>query len=154
MMQVNIFKYVIFSILYKYCLTVYLMTSCSKGTVHTVRRHRCHFLVPPHRVIHRAHTSTARKSIKLLFCIQVRISIIKHARLDLFCVIKSSHAPSMQWAGSPTTGAPPAWPPPPLIGFRPPSGLGYWRPPLQPYPGQPGGPPPPQMGQGYWPPPL
>jgi hypothetical protein len=41
MIQVNIFKYVIFSILYKYCLTMYLTTSCSKGRLCTVRR-RCH----------------------------------------------------------------------------------------------------------------
>jgi hypothetical protein len=28
----------------------------------------------------------------------------------------------------------------------------FWVPPVQPYPGQPGGHPPPQIGQGYWPP--
>jgi hypothetical protein len=67
MIQVNIFKYAIFPILYKYCLTTYLTTSCSKGTLHTVCRRRCHFLVPPHRVIHRPHRSIARRSVKLLY---------------------------------------------------------------------------------------
>jgi hypothetical protein len=79
MMQVNIFKYAIFSILCKYCLTAYLTTSCSKGTLRTVHRCHRHFLVPPHRAIHRPHTSTNRRSIKLLFYIQARILIIKHA---------------------------------------------------------------------------
>jgi hypothetical protein len=79
MIQVNIFKYANFPILYKYCLTAYLMTSCSKGTLHTMRHCRHHFLIPPHRVIHRPHTSITRKSMKLLFCIEARISIIKHA---------------------------------------------------------------------------
>jgi hypothetical protein len=45
------------------------------------------------------------------------------------------------------------WPPPPPTGFWPPSVLGFWLPSMQSYPGQPGGHPPPQMGQGYWPPP-
>jgi hypothetical protein len=58
---------------YKYCLTVYLMTSCSKGTLHTVQWCRCCFLIPRHWAIHRPHMSTARSSIKLLFCIQARI---------------------------------------------------------------------------------
>jgi hypothetical protein len=48
MMQVNIFKYAIFPILYKYYLTTYLMTSCSKGTFHTVCCYHHHFLNPPH----------------------------------------------------------------------------------------------------------
>jgi hypothetical protein len=64
---------------------------------------------------------------------------------------QSSQAPSMQYVGSPVAGAPPTWPPPPLAGFWPPSGSGYFHPPLQPYLGQPRAPPPPQMGQGYWP---
>jgi hypothetical protein len=78
MIQVNIFKYANFPILYKYCLIPYLMTSCSKGTLCTVCHRHC-FLIPPHRAIHRPHTSTARRSMKLLFCIEARISIIKHA---------------------------------------------------------------------------
>jgi hypothetical protein len=72
MIQVNIFKYVIFSILYKYCLTMYLTTSCSKGRLCTVRR-RCHrFLVPPHRAIHLPHRSTAHRSVKLLYILYSR----------------------------------------------------------------------------------
>jgi hypothetical protein len=67
MIQVNIFKYKFFLILYKYCLTVYLTTSCSKGTLHMVRHRRRRFLVPPHRVIHRPHMLTPRSSVKLLY---------------------------------------------------------------------------------------
>jgi hypothetical protein len=52
MMQVNIFKYVIFLIVYKYYLTMYLTASCSKGTLCTVRHCRRRFLVPPLRAIH------------------------------------------------------------------------------------------------------
>jgi hypothetical protein len=48
---------------------------------------------------------------------------------------QSSQAPSMQWAGSPAAGAPPAWLAPPPTGFWLPSGPGYWRPPLESYPG-------------------
>jgi hypothetical protein len=64
---------------------------------------------------------------------------------------QNSYAPSMQWGGSPVGGPPPTWPPPPPTRFWPQLVQGYWRLPLQPYPGQPGDPPPPQMGQGYWP---
>jgi hypothetical protein len=67
MIQVNIFKYVIFPILYKYCLTAYLMTYCSKCILCMVCC-RCHcFPVPPHRAIHRPHRSTTRRSVKLLY---------------------------------------------------------------------------------------
>jgi hypothetical protein len=38
---------------------------------------------------------------------------------------QSSQALSMQWVGSPVAGAPLTWPPPPPIGFWPPSGPGY-----------------------------
>jgi hypothetical protein len=86
MIQVNIFNYAIFLILCKYCLTAYLMTSCSKDTLRTVHRRRRRFHIPPHRAIHRPQTSITHMSIKLLFCIQDRISISKHAWLDLFCV--------------------------------------------------------------------
>jgi hypothetical protein len=79
MMQINIFEYAIFLILYKYCLTMYLVTPWSKGTLCTVHHRRRHFLIPPHQAIHQPHTSTSRLSIKLLFCIQAGISIIKHA---------------------------------------------------------------------------
>jgi hypothetical protein len=57
---------------------------------------------------------------------------------------QSNQAPSMHWGGSPAASAPPTWPPPPLAGFWPPSGPGFWHSPLQQYPGQP---------RGYWPPP-
>jgi hypothetical protein len=155
MMQVNIFKYAIFKILYNYCLTEYLTISCSKGTLHTVRHRHHHVLVPPHWAIHPPHTSIPRRSIKLIFCIQPRISILNMHDLIFFMLqtSQSSQAPSMQRAGSPAAGAPTAWPSPPPTGFWPHSGPGYWRLPLQPYPSQPRGPPPPQTGQGYWPPP-
>jgi hypothetical protein len=55
---------------------------------------------------------------------------------------QTNQAPSMQWGGSPTAGAPPIWPPPLLVGFWLPSRPGFLRLPLQPYLGQPG---------GYWP---
>jgi hypothetical protein len=64
---------------------------------------------------------------------------------------QSSQALSMQWGGSHAVGAPPTWSSPPPAGFLSPSDPGYWRPPLQPYPGQPRGTLPPQTGQGYWP---
>jgi hypothetical protein len=67
MIQVNIFKYAIFPILYKCFLIVYLMTSCSKGTLCMMHCHCRHFIVPPHRVIHQPHRSIARKSVKLLY---------------------------------------------------------------------------------------
>jgi hypothetical protein len=64
---------------------------------------------------------------------------------------QSSQAPGLQWTGgSPTVGGSPIWPPPPPVGFWLPLGPGFWRLPLQPYAGQPGGHPPPQMGQDYW----
>jgi hypothetical protein len=63
---------------------------------------------------------------------------------------QSSQTPLMEWGGSLTADAPPTWPPPPPVGFWPPSDLGYWCLPIQPYPGQPRGTPPPQSGQGYW----
>jgi hypothetical protein len=67
---------------------------------------------------------------------------------------QSNQAPKLQWAGgSPAISAPPMWPPPPPARFWPPSGPGFWCLPLQPYPGQPGGHPPPQTSQGYWSPP-
>jgi hypothetical protein len=78
MIQVKYIQVCNFSILYKYFLITCLMTSCSKDTLHTVCHNRRHFLMPPHRAIHQPHTSTARRSMKLLFCIQVKISIIKH----------------------------------------------------------------------------
>jgi hypothetical protein len=49
----------------------------------------------------------------------------------------------MQWGGSPVVGAPPTLTPLRLAVFWLPSGPGYWRSPLQPYPGQPRGTPPP-----------
>jgi hypothetical protein len=59
---------------------------------------------------------------------------------SIFFVLQASHssqAPMLQWTGgSPAPGAPPTWLPPPL-------GPGFWRPPVQPYPGQPRGHPPP-----------
>jgi hypothetical protein len=55
---------------------------------------------------------------------------------------------------SPAVGEPPTWPPPPRVGFCPPTGPGLWCPLPQPYPGQPFGTPPPQTGQGYWPSPT
>jgi hypothetical protein len=66
----------------------------------------------------------------------------------------SSQAPRPQWTeGSPAFGVPPTWLPPPPVGFWLSLGPGFWRPPMQPYSGQPRGHPPPQMGQGYWSPP-
>jgi hypothetical protein len=56
----------------------------------------------------------------------------------------------MPWGGPPAAGAPPTWLPPHPVGFWPPSGAGFSRPPPQSYPGQPFGTLPPQTGQGYW----
>jgi hypothetical protein len=66
-------------------------------------------------------------------------------------ISQSSQAPSMSWGGSLAAGAPPMWPPSLPVGFWPPTGIGFWRPPPQPYPGHAFDTPPSQMGQGYWP---
>jgi hypothetical protein len=47
----------------------------------------------------------------------------------------------MPWGGSPISGVPPTWLPPPPAGFWPPTGPGLRHPPPQPYPGQPSGTP-------------
>jgi hypothetical protein len=67
MIHVNIFLYAIFPILYKHCLTAYLRTYCSKGTLHMVCHRHHRFLVPPHQMIHRPHRLIACRSVKLLY---------------------------------------------------------------------------------------
>jgi hypothetical protein len=68
-------------------------------------------------------------------------------------VIREQWGYAVMGGGSPTAGAPPMWLPQPRAGFWPHLGLGFWRPPPQPYPGQFSSTPP-QTGQGYWPLPI
>jgi hypothetical protein len=101
--DVEPFKYAIFSILYKYCLTAYLMTSYRNGTLRTVRHRHHRFFIPPHRAIHRPTHRQFVGKLNYYFIFKPE-SWLLNMYDSIFFVLQasqSSQSPSIQWGESP-----------------------------------------------------